>query len=146
MSPWRVEAKAAGPTPAVHAWARLRTSRMTLAITLLSIASQALLFVPLAMLRPVDGDEGYYSYASILVMKGWVPYRDFLYQQLPLLPYVYGAWMTLFGPSCTGTRGVSCLRSSRSRSAHSSFCTRGDDSGHLRRSRDSPSTCGPRPA
>lgn len=38
----------------------------------------------------LNGDEGWYLYASRLVFEGNVPYRDFAYAQMPLLPYIYG--------------------------------------------------------
>ncbi len=44
-------------------------------------------------------DEGWYLYASRLVYEGKVPYRDFPYFQMPLLPYIYGLPQFLFGPS-----------------------------------------------
>ncbi len=50
-------------------------------------------FIWCAVNRLVAGDEGYYLLASRLVMEGNIPYRDFFFPQMPLLPYVYGAWM-----------------------------------------------------
>ena len=44
-------------------------------------------------------DEGWYLYASRLVYEGKIPYRDFPYFQMPLLPYIYGLPQLLFGPS-----------------------------------------------
>ena len=41
-------------------------------------------------LGQVNADEGWYLYASKLVVQGELPYRDFAYTQMPLLPYVYG--------------------------------------------------------
>ena len=38
----------------------------------------------------LNADEGWYLYASRLVFKGQIPYRDFAYTQAPLLPYIYG--------------------------------------------------------
>ena len=38
----------------------------------------------------VNGDEGWYLYGSKLAMQGQLPYRDFAYTQMPLLPYIYG--------------------------------------------------------
>lgn len=35
-------------------------------------------------------DEGWYLYAGKLVYRGELPYRDFAFTQMPLLPYVYG--------------------------------------------------------
>lgn len=50
------------------------------------------LLVSLAYLAlgEANADEGWYLYASRLVMQGALPYRDFAYTQMPLLPYVYG--------------------------------------------------------
>lgn len=45
-----------------------------------------------AQLRPLDGDEGYYTTAARLVWEGKVPYKDFIYQQAILLPYIY-SWI-----------------------------------------------------
>jgi Dolichyl-phosphate-mannose-protein mannosyltransferase len=50
-----------------------------------------------ATTRPIDGDEGFYSTAARLVAEGKAPYRDFFYQQAPLLPYLYG-WMWAVHP------------------------------------------------
>jgi hypothetical protein len=43
-----------------------------------------------ARVRPIDADEGFYATAARLVWQGKAPYRDFFYQQAPLLPYLYG--------------------------------------------------------
>jgi Dolichyl-phosphate-mannose-protein mannosyltransferase len=45
-----------------------------------------------AQVRPLDGDEGYYTTAARLVWEGKVPYKDFAYQQGILLPYIY-SWI-----------------------------------------------------
>src|SRR5579863_10359062 len=45
-----------------------------------------------AATRPIDGDEGFYTTAARLVWEGKKPYRDFFFQQAPLLPYVY-SWI-----------------------------------------------------
>lgn len=70
---------------------------------------QLLIFVPMAMLRTVDADEGFYLVASRLVVEGRVPYSDFLYTQTPLLPYVYGLWMNVFGINWYVARLLSAL-------------------------------------
>jgi hypothetical protein len=67
------------------------------------------LFVPLALGRLIDMDEGPYLIAARLVMEGKLPYHDFFYPQMPLLPYVYGLWMALFGHSWDGARVLSAL-------------------------------------
>jgi 4-amino-4-deoxy-L-arabinose transferase-like glycosyltransferase len=70
---------------------------------------QALVFGPLVVFRFLDGDEGVYAYASQLALHGHVPYRDFFYEQMPLLPYVYGAWIGIFGESWYAARSLSAL-------------------------------------
>jgi 4-amino-4-deoxy-L-arabinose transferase-like glycosyltransferase len=72
-------------------------------------AAQALVFGPLVAFRFLDGDEGVYAYASRLALHGHVPYRDFFYEQMPLLPYVYGAWIGIFGESWYAARSLSAL-------------------------------------
>jgi hypothetical protein len=69
----------------------------------------ALVFVPLSLVRFVDGDEGVYAYASRLALHGNLPYRDFFYEQTPLLPYVYGAWIGVAGESWFALRVLSAL-------------------------------------
>ena len=69
----------------------------------------AAVFVPMSLLRLVDGDEGTYLLVSRLVVQGELPYHDFYYPQMFLLPYVYGAWMKLVGYSWYGARLLSAL-------------------------------------
>ena len=52
-----------------------------------------------ALFGASNRDEGWYLYASRLVYEGKIPYKDFPYFQMPLLPYVYGLPQLLFGPS-----------------------------------------------
>jgi hypothetical protein len=47
--------------------------------------------------RPIDGDEGFYTTAARLVWEGKTPYKDFFYQQAPLLPYLY-SWVWAIHP------------------------------------------------
>jgi 4-amino-4-deoxy-L-arabinose transferase-like glycosyltransferase len=67
------------------------------------------LFVVISRLRLVDGDEGFYLMASRLVIHGQLPYRDFLLTQMPLVPYVYGAWMWLTGMTWLSGRLLSAI-------------------------------------
>ena len=69
----------------------------------------AAVFVPMSLLRLVDGDEGTYLLVSRLVVEGQVPYHDFFYPQMFLLPYVYGAWMKLVSYSWYGARVLSAV-------------------------------------
>ena len=64
-------------------------------------------FAVLAARRPVDVDEGSYLLAAKLALDGVVPYSDFLYVQMPLLPYVYGGWAVLVGESWVWARVLS---------------------------------------
>ena len=50
-----------------------------------------------AEVRRIDGDEGLYTTAARLVWEGKTPYRDFFYQQAPLLPYLY-SWIWAVHP------------------------------------------------
>jgi hypothetical protein len=47
--------------------------------------------------RAVDDDEGLYSTAARLVGEGETPYRDFFFQQAPLVPYAY-SWVWRLHP------------------------------------------------
>jgi hypothetical protein len=76
---------------------------------ILVLAVQAVVFLPATRFRFVDGDEGVYAYASRLAVHGRVPYRDFFYEQTPLLPYVYGAWFRVTGESWYWGRLLSAL-------------------------------------
>src|SRR5213594_1430 len=69
----------------------------------------AAVFVPMSLYRIVDGDEGTYLLVSRLVVEGRLPYHDFFYPQMFLLPYVYGAWMKLVGYSWYGARLLSAF-------------------------------------
>lgn len=74
-----------------------------------SIALLALVFVPMSLLRFIDGDEGYYLLAARLVSEGQTPYADFFYPQMPLLLYPYELWFKVFGPSWYGARTLTAL-------------------------------------
>ena len=76
---------------------------------LLVVAVQAAVLVPPAVYRFVDGDEGVYPYASRLAVHGSLPYRDFFYEQAPLLPYVYGPIGWLTGEPWYALRGLSVV-------------------------------------
>ncbi len=59
----------------------------------------------------VNLDEGWYLYASGLVSRRSVPYRDFAFSQMPLVPYVYAIPPWLFGPSLYVGRATSAVLS-----------------------------------
>lgn len=73
------------------------------------VALLSAIFVPVAVLRFIDGDEGAYLAAAALVQGGDVPYSDFLYTQMPLLPYVYGSWAAGWGEDWYAARLLSVL-------------------------------------
>jgi hypothetical protein len=70
---------------------------------------QLAVFLPVARYRLIDGDEGFYLMASRLVFEHRVPYRDFFFTQMPLLPYIYGLWMRAIGTSWVSARMLSGL-------------------------------------
>jgi hypothetical protein len=59
--------------------------------------------------RLIDGDEGFYLMASRLVFEHRIPYHDFFFTQMPLLPYVYGLWMQIAGRSWMSARAFSAI-------------------------------------
>lgn len=70
---------------------------------------QLLAFVPMAVFRNIDADEGYYGLAAQLVGRGETPYHDFFWPQMPLFPYVYGGWTAVIGHSLASARALSVL-------------------------------------
>ena len=98
-------------TPA-HRFKR-SSQRRFLSPTLADIAATTalvVLLVPFAMLRSLDGDEGVYAYAASQVSNGLqLPYRDFFWEQMPLVPMVYGGWFSLTGESWYSARLLSAL-------------------------------------
>ncbi|WP_380785025.1 DUF2029 domain-containing protein [Sphingomonas sp. R86521] len=58
----------------------------------------AVLFVALALLRPVDHDESQYVAATVLTAHGLLPYRDFAYLQTPLQPFLFAPIAWIAGP------------------------------------------------
>jgi hypothetical protein len=43
----------------------------------------------LTLIRPVNHDEAYYTYASVALCEGKLPYIDYLYHQMPLMILFY---------------------------------------------------------
>src|SRR5690348_12080248 len=70
--------------------------RRLTSLTLCCLYLAALVYY--ATVRRVDADEGFYTTAARLVWQGKTPYRDFFYQQAPLLPYVY-SWVWAIRPN-----------------------------------------------
>lgn len=69
----------------------------------------AAVFVPMGLTRMIDADEGIYLVNARMTMEGQVPYHDYHYPQMFLLPYLYGAWMRATGPSWYGARMLSSV-------------------------------------
>lgn len=87
-------------------------SKMVKLHLIVIIVLQLLFFVPLAFSRIIAGDEGFYLIAAKQVSQGALPYIDFFYPQMPLLPFVYGSWMELFGASWKSARLLSAILTS----------------------------------
>lgn len=45
----------------------------------------------------MNADEGFYCLAAKMVLEGEIPYRDFAYPQMPVLPYLNGLAMKIVG-------------------------------------------------
>jgi hypothetical protein len=58
--------------------------------TWVGVSLYALLSLAYIILGEANSDEGWYLYASKLVFSGALPYQDFAYTQMPLMPYIYG--------------------------------------------------------
>ena len=57
----------------------------------------------------MDADEGIYLLNARMTLDGQLPFFDYHYPQMFLLPYVYAGWMWLTGPSWYGARLLSAL-------------------------------------
>jgi hypothetical protein len=73
------------------------------------VGGLALAFLPMSMLRLVDGDEGTYLLVMRQVLEGVWPFHDVFYPQMFLLPYLYAAWMAVAGTSWFAGRLLSAL-------------------------------------
>jgi hypothetical protein len=87
------------------------SERRDFTITVVIAASilYALGMIYYANVRPLDGDEGFYTTAARLVSEGKLPYRDFFYQQAPLLPYLYSCVWSVCPRSLVAMRVLSAL-------------------------------------
>lgn len=77
-------------------------------VLLLAVALLAW-FSLLARFRLIDADEGWELMAARLVAGGARPYRDFFTQQMPLLPWIYGAWGRAAGFGWAAGRWLSVI-------------------------------------
>ena len=55
----------------------------------------------------LTSDEGWYLYVSNIVYSGSVPYKDFLFTQMPLTPHIYGLIISIFLPTLVVGRWLS---------------------------------------
>ncbi len=78
-------------------------------LTAIGVVLYAALSVVYLFVGQLNGDEGWYLYASKLVYTGRLPYRDFAFTQMPLVPYVYGLPQALFQPGLYLGRATSLL-------------------------------------
>jgi hypothetical protein len=78
---------------------------------LAALALLAATAFPMAMSRPIDGDEGFFLMAARLFSQGLVPYRDFFFIHAPAIPYVFGTWFKVFGPGWYAARVLAALLS-----------------------------------
>lgn len=84
---------------------RRRARRETILLSLVVLAAAVLW----AWAGRWYGDEGWYLYCGKIAFEGKVPYRDFLYTQLPLVLYLYGAVARFITPDIFAARAVSVL-------------------------------------
>jgi hypothetical protein len=65
--------------------------------------------LPVVFFGRLTSDEGWYLLASVNVAGGQRPYRDFLFTQTPLLPYVYAPILSVLGRTLVVARIVSMV-------------------------------------
>ncbi len=85
------------PHPRSPAKAGAQTGHPPSRVNILWLAALAILYVTLALLRPVDHDESQYVAATVLTAHGLLPYRDFAYLQTPLQPVLFAPIALLAG-------------------------------------------------
>ncbi|MBI2217421.1 MAG: glycosyltransferase family 39 protein [Candidatus Rokubacteria bacterium] len=73
------------------------------------VAALAAVFVPMSLVRLVDADEGVYLINARMVLEGQLPFHDFHYPQMFLLPYLYAGWMGVAGIGWYSARVFSAL-------------------------------------
>jgi hypothetical protein len=83
---------------------RLATGPRIAALAILSAA-----IIPMALCRPIDGDEGFFLMAARLISEGRTLYRDFFFLHAPAVPYLFGSWFALVGPGWYAARLLSAL-------------------------------------
>jgi len=87
----------------------LREKHLT--VFLFILIAQAILLLLFVFFRYIDADEGLYLMAVYQVWEGKIPYLDFVYVQMPLLPYLYSFVSHSGFLSLTEARMISVLLS-----------------------------------
>jgi hypothetical protein len=77
-------------TPPAPATSPTRVARALGFVAIGGVALYALLSLVFVVRGRLNHDEGWYLYAGQLVWRGELPFRDFAFTQMPLMPYVYG--------------------------------------------------------
>ena len=77
---------------------KTRAGRPWLRLLLLAWAAAAALAAVNVWFGPLNQDEGWYLLAARNLSRGMMPYRDFLYTQGPVLPWVYGVFADVWSP------------------------------------------------
>jgi len=67
------------------------------------------LFYSIASQRFIAADEGFYLLAGKLVAAGRLPYLDFFYPQMPILPFLHAIWILLLGADWETARLIATL-------------------------------------
>jgi hypothetical protein len=91
---WWREPSSVSDEPEKH-WLGPRTTLVIVTIMCLGFLAFARLVFEYARIQGAI-DEGLYLYAARLAMAGQVPYRDFYFDQAPLLPYAFGLALSPF--------------------------------------------------
>jgi len=71
------------------------------------LALQAVLLTWMALHRRINPDEGFYLTSSYRVAAGQLPYRDFMYAQMPYFAYLLAPLVLLGAPLLTAARFIS---------------------------------------
>lgn len=68
-------------------------------VWLVSVAAVLLILAVTGFFRITDSDEGFYLMAAKQTAGGELPYLDYFFSQMPLMPLMYALPIDLFGPS-----------------------------------------------
>jgi hypothetical protein len=76
-----------------------------------ALIAQAALLAWMVSTRRINADEGIYLSAAARIAQGEIPYRDFMYPQMPYLAYLYAPLFLLDVPPLLPARASSALAS-----------------------------------